>query len=535
MKKLLIILALLLSAAACAPPYRQTFTDEGTAKGWTKKQTDAAYAYADRIFWSHEMSENHYVIVYGKIPISKVRELMETTLKNLDEALNPKNPEYKQYLDTFNLRKDLQHDELIAQAIYMRLHASELQTEFKQSMGDLSESGPDANSAKDYDVRKLFVAKPLVEAFPFNSDRIDAAKKAGTLKQIEQVISDESIKYDHKISDPRYPDDDNAFLWKSRNQKVVFTEYKIIDIDKPLDNKGDYIEGYRVINGKQESKPSIKVFFTPDNESSIVLVCTTEEGTPGYGIPDEISKRSINTDAHDLVHDVGLINSLFDKKEAKKDRDVAEAQLFKVEILPIGGHIDEWQKSPDAEGWLIPFKYMNQEADNYNARIKFKKPKLDPNNPDAVRAHEPYQEIEYIEKEYTKTGDRYEPSVGRVVEYYRPRINYAGKLKAQMEGGDDDKKISFEFPDGSTEIGIIAPGKNKFIEDSPFAKAFNEGQKRWWIEKSEGSKVYDKRKLIGQPNERLGEYKNENEESEIHVRSDDNGNQADSHKSVKIQ
>src|SRR5258708_7772873 len=247
----------------CQPPYRQTFNNEGKARGWTQKQTDAAFAYADRIFWSHEAGENKYVIAYTKVPTSKVREQLEGSLKDLDAALDPKSAEMKQYLDTFKLRDDMKHDEEIAQAIYDRVHAAELQTQFKQKMGDVSESGPEAEMAQGYNVRRIYVNKPLVDAFPFTSDVIDAAKKSGTLKQVATLTLDEYNQYDHKEANPKNPEDANDFIWKSRSQKIVLTEYKVIDIDKPLDNKGDYIEGYRVVEGKQEQYPAIKVFFPP--------------------------------------------------------------------------------------------------------------------------------------------------------------------------------------------------------------------------------------------------------------------------------
>jgi hypothetical protein len=246
---------------ACAPPYRQTFNDEGKAKGWTQKQTDAAFAYADRTFWSREVKENTYVISYGKVPTSKVREQLEGVLKDLDAGLDPKNTEMKQYLDTFKLREDMKHDEDIARAIYDRVHASELQGEFKQKMGDTPEYGMEAELSQGYNIRKIYVNKPLADAFPFTSDQIDAAKKAGTLKAISSATLDYSNQYDHKEPNPKNPEDTNDFVWKARHQKIVLTEYKIVDVDKPLDNKGDYIEGYRVIEGKQESRPAIKVFF----------------------------------------------------------------------------------------------------------------------------------------------------------------------------------------------------------------------------------------------------------------------------------
>src|SRR5437667_85390 len=132
----------------CTPPYRQTFNDAGKAKGWTQKQTDAAFSYADQTFWSHEIGENKYVISYGKVPTAKVLEQLEGVLKDIDAGLDPKNVEMRQYLKTFNLTKDVEHDEEIAIAIADRVRASKLQTEFEQEMGDIPDFGPEAELAK---------------------------------------------------------------------------------------------------------------------------------------------------------------------------------------------------------------------------------------------------------------------------------------------------------------------------------------------------------------------------------------------------
>jgi hypothetical protein len=381
MKKSLSAIALVLllgMITACVPPYRQTFNDACKEKGWTTKQCDAAFAVADRTFWSREVKENTYVISYGKVPTAKVRSQLEGVLVDLDQGLDPKNAEMKQYLDTFKLRKDMEHDEEIAQAIYDRVRASELQGQFNQLMGDSPQYGVEAELAQGYNIRKIYVNKPLADAFPFTSEQIDAAKKSGTLKQIAQVTLDESVQYDHKEADPKFPDDSNAFVWKSRSQKVILTEYKIVDVDKPLDNKGDYIEGYRVIEGKQESRPAIKVFFPTSGSMAVLLVDTDEEGQPGFGIPNIIQEISDQTNVQELIADGNLLNSLFDKKEAKKNRVVAEAQLFKIEIAPLGGKVDEWQKSADANGWIVPFKYATERGDNFNVRIHYKKPSYDP-------------------------------------------------------------------------------------------------------------------------------------------------------------
>jgi hypothetical protein len=520
---------------ACTPPYRRTFNDEGKAKGWTQKQTDAAFAYADRTFWSREVKENTYVISYGKVPTAKVEQQLVGVLKDLDAGLDPKNLEMKQYLDTFKLRKDMTHDEEIAQAIYDRVHASRLQGEFSQKMGDTPEYGIEAELAQGYNIRKIYVNKPMAEAFPFTSDQIEAAKKNGTLKQVASAELDYSNEYDHKEPNPKNPTDENDFVWKARHQKIALTEFKIVDVEKPLDNKGDYIEGYRVIEGKQESHPAIKVFFPTSGEMAILLVDLDEEGQSGFGVPDIIEDISNTTNVQELITDGELLNSLFDKKEAKKNRVVQEAQLFKIEIMPIGGHVDEWQKSPDASGWIVPFKYANERGDNYNVRVHYKKPSFDPATASS-HPHSEYMEIEYIEKEFTKSGERYEASNGRVIEYFRPRKEFAGGVKATVQYEDNTKKVSFEFEDGSVVDGFVTPGKNKFIEDTPYAKSYNEGQKRWWIESSSNDGKYDKRKSVGQPKEETGEYSEDDNTFHVEYGAESaSRNRGDSKPVVKIQ
>jgi hypothetical protein len=535
--KIQIVATLLISAllVGCAPPYRKTFNDEGAARGWTQKQTDAAFAYADRIFWSRETADNKYVITYGKVPTSKVCEQIEGSLKDIDGSLDPKNREMKQYMDTFNLREDVKHDRDVAQAIYDRCHADVLQTEFKQKMGDISEYGPEAEMAQGYSARRLYVDKPLVDAFPFNSDVIDAARKAGTLKQVATLTIDQSNQFDHKDPNPNNPDEPNDFIWKARNQKFVMTEYKIIDIDKPLDNKGDYIEGYRVVDGKQEQYPAIRVFFPPSGSMALMLIDADENGMPGFGVPDIIQEISAQTNLVDLMHNESLLNSLFDKKEARKDQTPVAAQLFKIEIAPLGAKVDEWTKSTDATGWIVPFKYTNLTGDNYNIRLKYKAiPLVDiAAGENSGHAHSMYMQLEYIEKEYTKTGDKYTPSAGRVIEYYRPKGDFAGKVQAKVLYNEDTKKLQFQFEDGSVVEGFVTPGKNKFLEDKPYAKSYNEGQKRYWIESSNNDGSYDKRKIVGQPMEQTGQY-SDTEAQPQSSQSSENQNMNDENRKPQI-
>src|SRR5208282_848003 len=138
--------------------------------------------------------------------------------------------------------------------------------------------------------------------------------------------------------------------------------------------------------------------------------------------------------------------------------------LFKIEISKVDQPIDQWEKSTDANVWIVPFKYVTTMGDNYNVRIEFKRPKIDPSNPgypDASHAHSMFMEIEYIAKEYTKAGERYEASPGQVIEYYRLKGIFAGSTEAKVLYNDSTKKISFEFENGDEVNGVVGTGSNK--------------------------------------------------------------------------
>lgn len=494
--------------SGCTPPYRKTFDDEAKKRDWTEKQKLAAFAYADRVFWARETQEGSgkYVILYGKMPVSKIREQLDGALKNYNAILDPADPGMRQYLNTFDLRKDLEHDEEVTQTIQTRVRAAELQSRFKQDMGESSVYGDETELAEGYNIRKIFLAKDVAASFPFTSEQIEGAKKDGKLKVIQSATLDFSSKYDHKAPDPNHPDDRNEFVWKSKTQAIKLVEYKIIDVEKPTENNGDYIEGTMLVDGKEEASPCLKIFFPSDGDMAIVLIDDQHRSDVGF-VPDILQETASITDVESLIRDGKILDQLFAEKP-KQNRQIPTPQVFKIEISHVGQEIDSWEKAPSADGWAIPFKYaLGAKGDNYNVRIKFKKPVIDPNNPASVEAaHSDYMDIEYISKEYTSVGDIMSPGPGQVIEYYHPKAPFNKQVMAEVDSYSDTKKVEFVFPDGSEVDGYINPGMSKFIEDKPYAKAYTEGQHRWLIQKSEASPVYDKRKLVSPPKESTGFY-----------------------------
>lgn len=489
--------------AACAPPYRAEFDDTANREHWTHKQELLAFAYADKIFWSKDMKDGTYVFIYSRVPISKVAAQMDKVLKDLDDIQSPKEAEWRKYGEVYNLEKDFKHEEEVEKTIYTRVHAADLENQLQADLGESYSYGPEADALKGYNIKRIFVNKPLAEAFPFKSEQIEGARKDGTLKVIQTATLDLSSKLDHKDVDPEHTDDPNAFIWKPKTIAIRLTNYKIINADKPQDDQGNYIEGVRIVDGKEESSPCLKIFFPQSGDGAIVLLDTAREGEPGFGVPDILENMSEIKDVEDVIRDGTILDALFAERKEDK-RTVPPAKVFKIEISRLDSPIDPWQH--DAKGYAVPFKYRLGLGNNYNVRIKFAKPDIDPNDTEAlVAAHDGFLDIEWIAKEYTQVGSRYSAGPGQTIEYYRPKKEFATHVKARVLYSEDTKKLEFQLPDGTTFDGFVTPGENKFIEDKPFAVAYTEGEKRWWIEK-DGGELYTKRKLVSPPRESTGSY-----------------------------
>ncbi len=482
--------------------YRSRFMDDARSRGFTEDQSLALFAYADRVFYSKKAApdKEEYVVVYSRLKTTDVRKRLETVLSNADQILDYKNEEETKFLDVFGLRADLEHEERIFEAILARVRSAELDDVFQSWMGRTANMQVGVGG---YDIQRIFMARDLRTAFPFNSDQIEEAKKRGTLKEIEHGVWEFDRMFDRKEPDPQHLDDPNAFVWKSKKEALELTNYKILDVDKPDTNQGNYIEGYRTLDGKREQYPTIKVFFPHNSNLGILVLDVDKAGRgPGYGLPDFVERVMINS-ISEIARNDQLLSRIFEDRE-KRIRTRPPEKPILVEIVRVGQPMDVWQQAPDAAGWMVPVRFQNDVRNNYNVRVKLARPSHadDPTiPPDAASS------VEWVAREWTN-GDNFTPSIGAVVEYFRtkPPYDQSNITKLQVIHWESTKKILLEFADGSVEQGNIAPDKNKYILDEPFAVEYTEGQKRWRIEKDAGSAVFNKRKEITKSNTVPGVY-----------------------------
>ncbi len=477
--------------------FRSTILTEAKKKGWTKKQSKVAAAYAHAYFLnsletSGEKNDDPLSdtdtksllklpkIKYNLLDLDRVIIKIDQWLKDFDILLGYSMPEEVKYVDTFGLRPSLDHDEMVMRAIRARVKAVILDRKFRTMLGQVPIESAETNCAGGYNVSDLFGPKNLLDSFKFNFDQIDEARKVGVLKLIEYIKIQISRTFDHKERDPNDLKDDNAFIWIPINQEIEISNFKIINSDRPENNIGNYIEAYRYNNGKKESRPCLKVFMPKSEKpNSVLVIDTKKEGDAGFGLPDFVEERSAPVNVNDLVRDQALIDRLFDSQKEKKRIPPKNISVY-VEIAKSENPIDVWEKTKDiVKGFVVPFKYSNPLGSNYNIRIQLNKT------------------ITYFKKEWTN-GNRFEPTLGEVVECYKAKPPY-DKLKfisAKVVASEDTKRVLFTKEDGSTEEGFINPGKNRFIEDKPTAIFYSEGEKRYVIKRSSDSLTFDKKKEL---------------------------------------
>src|SRR5208337_475466 len=114
------------------------------------------------------------------------------------------------------------------------------------------------------------------------------------------------------------------------------------------------------------------------------------------GMPDILQTVGGLENAQDVIRDGRLLAMLFQDKKSEK-RVLPPHNLFKIEISRTDKPIDPWEKSPDADGWVVPYKYASTTGDNFNIRVKYKKVQMPTDGstyPDGDHEHSMYRQIE---------------------------------------------------------------------------------------------------------------------------------------------
>lgn len=505
--RLMSTLFLIITFSGCTHVYKKDF--EKIAKketAWTENQRKAALGYSYRLKFAVNKG-GRWEVNYAILTTAQVRENLDSLLENIDYTLSYKDRWEVKYVEAFKLRSYLEREEERLKAIRSWVRTAELYQKFQLIMKNIPREDLYEEHSRQkisgYNPKLIFGSTDVAKAFPFKVEEIESAKQREILKPIEHLQIALERRLDRKEQNPADPDDPNSTIWRSLNRATDWTNYKILVADNPENNQGNYFEGHRVVEGKKESLPAIRIFCLSNEEFCVLLLDADKEGMVGFGLPDAVEPIRRVASVTELAGNLTLMDQLFQEKKESSRIPPKKKPIF-VEIAKVAGtESSTWEESPTKDGWQVPFQYKNQLQNNYNIKLVFQKPEL---SSETVSGMD--KQIKYFKKEWTQ-GSKYTPSIGNVIEYYpvKPPYNKRNLLEARVNYGDNTKKINLVFNDGTEENGVVIPKENRFIENDPAMIDYTEGSKRWRIRKDDGSKVFNKRK--GMPlslGENTGEY-----------------------------
>ena len=334
-------------------------------------------------------------------------------------------------------------------------------------------------------------------AFPGN----DLSKKLRfTIKSVEHGLKEEDIIEDLEVKVSYYEQEENPDYPKKDplNSKIVVKKERKIrlqtyDFDKPKDNKGDYIEVYRLMeDGNPESRPAVKIFKPEYSSGLSVLVIDYDKEIEksGFGIPDEVKEVLGISKGSDLyLRSQETIESLFNERKKEKPPEATpESPPMRAEIVEVG-EIKSEEYEINVEGWTVPYNLSGGK--NYDLWVKFKK--------EGPKEDEP-KEIEYIAKRFHASGDRKADSQGRVVEFYRPEKQFLEGI-LMIEKNDKKHVIKVRKADGP----IMEYVDSSILEEKPFKIEYDLGEFRETIEDQnrtpEKNSIYETKRRQRTPKE----------------------------------
>lgn len=514
----------LLAWTGCGPSYR-SLTQGYLPPIWDERQKLAGYYRSIRLLFAEKLgpTSNQFTVFYPRQMTADILKQLEKSMDDFNKILDYNNKEWRAYLDYHKLRPDFEREEKAIKALHARIQASNLDDKFQEFMS--TRSHDPANHFGRYNPKRLFLERDIVKAFPFTSSLIDEAKTRGTLNFLEGATMRIDQPYHHKEPDPNDPENfPQKFIWIHLKYDLELTSYTIIADASATQNdpKSYYIDGFRVMGGKREPQPALKVFFPRGAPYGVLLADFEKVGEAGYGVPNVVMERTI-AGIEDVVRDGQVLLDLFlDKKKSIRIPPKQKPPMV-AEVVQVGSPTDVWTDAPDPKiGWIVPFDYPSKpNKDNYNVRIEFKKHGSG-SPPSGGLRH-----IESFVKEWTQ-NDRYTPSVGgdpepnvrrSLWEYYRPKSPYDQEVQGGQDGtrvahNENTKKLVVITKDGEDKGGIMVPRPNKFMEDAPWAIVYKEGEVWYRIEKQGGSAVFNKRRKTSPPKYQTGVYNGSDHEEQ---------------------
>lgn len=518
MKKniILLLLALFLFSFGCKENIEGKVKKKAGDYKWNKDEAEVAFVIANRRLMAEEMKDKKgaFKVNARRIKIKDVLKKTDEIIESVDAVLGTSDERWRNYLEVNGLRSEFERERKKHKIVRDRLQLVYLNSRFYELLG-LSRNIDDYNgsmSGAPYSLKYLLSDEEVLK-YDFVA-KMDELKAKGKFREFQTVVYFITDEMAQKMKDPNYPDDSNRFVWKKIRRGLEIKTY-LASGENPLGGEAEYIEATRIEIAmsdkgetiKRESKPVLRIFSSGYRKLSVAVVDADFEGDYGFGMPDEIFELSGIKNGAAVLKDEKLVAYLFGQKE-KNEMPKYVKKEQNIEIVKAGERpIDEWETSDEPNGWQVGFRYKDQMSQNYKIKVIYK------TNGSAASAnpHSGKREIEAIAKEYYIPGEPNKPSVGAVVEYYRPISPYDKNdiLDAEAKG----KKLTIYREGESAVTGIIQNKNNIFIQDKPFRVDYTEGEQRWRLEdRKENDGVFESKKKISVSKHENGNGKNKEED-----------------------
>ena len=421
MRRLRWFLAALIPAALFLSGCIQTGYDkfkENCPEDWTARQVEAAYDLFLKEFFMKKQEDGTYAIDHSAVSVADARAVVQGVLGDLDYVLSSEN--WRTLLLAMpTVRAGFEKEERRWQYIETQLGQAEVYFDFLEMIGKAV-----TDEDREYSIQYLLPD----QNFDYTVDYLEAARQAGTLQEVERVVSYLYTPFGEKEPDPAAPDDPAAFVWVPKLKAFVIVSYAILNSEKPRELKADYVEVWRAdFDGDRiqtETQPCARAFRKLAGRTLQVFLLDYDwPGEPGYGVPDEV-KPIYATTGSDLYEKFG---EYFDGLATCRSEEVGRQRTYELPELDVqivrSGQVGEWRGDYNAAGWQVPYVYRDKEERDFTTKL-------------TKEEEDGYVHIKYVIRVW---------SDGAVWEYWTPAEVCAGELEQAFASG---RSVTYQPIDG---------------------------------------------------------------------------------------
>lgn len=442
---LLALIPAVLLLSGCIKTGYERFVDN-CPEEWTARQVEAAYDLFLKEFFM-ENEDGTYRIDRSTVSVDDAYAVVEGVLGDIDYVLS--SPTWRTLLLAMpSVRLGFEKEERRWQYIRTQLGQAKVYLDFLEMIGKAVDE-----EDRQYDVRYLLPD----QGFDYTVDYLEAARGAGTLQEVERVVSYLYTPFGEKAPDPAAPDDPAAFVWVPKLQAFVIVSYAILNSEQPRELKADYVEVWRAdIEGDRvqtESRPCARALRKLSGRTLQVFLLDYDwPGEPGYGVPDQVQPvyASVGSELYDRYQKYfeELATCRSEERERQRTYELPELDVQIVRA----GQTEEWRGDYNADGWTVPYEYKDETGRDYTTKL--------------AKEEDDYVRIECVIRVWAD---------GAVWEYWTPADVCAGDLEQAWAAG---RNVTYQPVDG-----VVTTVATSQVLGQLYAIVYKDGDE--WV------KIYD--------------------------------------------